>query len=131
MTVVDTSALAAVVFGEDDAERYVDALQRAESLVVSAVTLVESRIVIEARQGPDATRDLELLVSEAAIEVVPVDVAQADAAFAAWLRFGKGRHPAGLNLGDCFAHALSTTLDEPLLFKGADFAATDVRAALA
>lgn len=129
--VIDSSVLAAVVLGEPDAERYVQAMQRHEPLSVSAATLLESRIVVEARQGPDATRDLDLLVDQAVVAVQPVDAHQADIAFAAWRRFGKGRHPAGLNFGDCFAYALASVLDEPLLFKGEDFAATDVRAALA
>lgn len=128
--VIDTSALAAVVLGEPDAERYVEAMQRQGHLSMSAASLLEARIVVEARQGPDATRDLDLLIDQTAVEVAAVDAPQVDIAFTAWRRFGKGRHPAGLNFGDCFAYALAAVLDAPLLFKGKDFAATDVRAAL-
>jgi ribonuclease VapC len=128
--VVDSSALAAIVFGEDDAERYLGELEHAHDVYLSAATLLEARIVVEARKGDDAGRDLTLLIREVGMQVLPVDEAQADAAFRAWRRFGKGRHAAALNLGDCFSYALATALDEPLLFKGNDFVATDVRSAL-
>ncbi|MEP9385393.1 type II toxin-antitoxin system VapC family toxin [Nocardioides sp. KR10-350] len=129
MIVADTSALVAVVLGEPDAERYLARIEDEET-TVSAVSLVEARIVVEARQGPDATRDLGLLVEGAVGRVVPVDAEHADAAFGAWRRFGKGRHPAGLNLGDCFAYAAARLAGVPLLFKGDDFTLTDVASAL-
>lgn len=96
---------------------------------MSAATLVETGIVVEARQGPDATRDLQLLV-DAAIEVVPFDGDHARAAIMAWNRFGRGRHPAGLNLGDCFSYATASLAGVPLLYKGSDFGLTDIPAAL-
>ena len=129
MTVVDTSALLAVVFGEPDASRYAEAML-ADQVVVSAATLVEASIVVEARQGPEAVRDLTLLLEEVGAEVAPLDEEAAALAVAAWRRFGRGRHPAGLNLGDCYSYATAVGRGEPLLFKGDDFAATDVTAAI-
>jgi ribonuclease VapC len=87
---------------------------------------VEVSIVIEARLGAADQRDLDLFLERAEIELVAVDAEQARAARRAFSRFGKGRHPAGLNFGDSFAYALATTLGEPLLFKGGDFSKTDV-----
>lgn len=128
MIAVDTSALVSVVLGEPDAETMLRVL-RAEHAVLSAASLVEAAIVVEARQGPDSARDLRELVAGAIDEVMPVDEAASVAAVDAWRRFGKGRHPAGLTFGDCFAYGLAASLDVPLLFKGDDFAQTDVRAA--
>ena len=129
MIVVDTSAFVAIVLGEEDAEQYADALQTSTALV-SAVSLVEASIVVEARQGADAARDLQVVVDAAIDEVVSVDRAQAEAAVAAWRRFGKGRHPAALNFGDCFAYALASLDALPLLFKGNDFSQTDVESVI-
>jgi ribonuclease VapC len=128
--IVDTSAVVAVVLGELDAERYVEALTRPGLRLLSAVSLVEAGIVVEARQGPDAARDLTLLLETATVTVEPVDDAQARLAVDAWRRFGRGRHPAGLNLGDCYAYALAKAHGDPLLFKGNDFSQTDVAAVL-
>ena len=86
--------------------------------------------MVEARQGPDATRDLQLLVEATIVAVIPVDAEQAWAAVAAWRRFGKGRHPAGPSLGDCFAYAMAHDAGVPFLFKGEDFPQTDVPAVL-
>lgn len=129
MIAVDTSSLVAVVLGEHDAERHLDALQRGP-VRLSSVSLAEAAIVVEARQGPDATRDLELLVDATIDAIVPVDAVHARAATAAWRRFGRGRHPAALNFGDCFSYALARLDDLPLLYKGDDFAQTDVAAVL-
>lgn len=128
MIAVDTSSLVAVVLGESDAERHLDCLRRGPAQL-SSVSLVEATVVVDARQGADAVRDLELLV-DATLDVVPVDVAHARAAVAAWRRFGRGRHPAGLNFGDCFSYALARLADLPLLYKGDDFAQTDISSAL-
>ncbi|HEY2191868.1 MAG TPA: type II toxin-antitoxin system VapC family toxin [Actinomycetospora sp.] len=128
--IVETSAVVAVVLGEPDAERFVEALTVPALRLISAANLVEAGIVVEARQGPDAARDLAYLLEEVAIDVEPVDAAQARLAVDAWRRFGKGRHPAGLNLGDCFAYALARHRGEPLLFKGNDFTQTDVASVL-
>lgn len=128
MIAVDTSSLVAVVLGEPDAERHLERLRLGPALL-SSVSLVEAGIVVEARQGADAARDLELLV-DATVDVVAVDVEHALAAVAAWRRFGRGRHPAALNFGDCFAYAVARLAGCPLLYTGDDFAQTDVRAAL-
>lgn len=128
MIAVDTSSLVAVVLGESDAERHLERLQRGPARL-SSVSLVEATVVVDARQGADAVRDLELLV-EATAGVVAVDVDHARVAVAAWRRFGKGRHPAALNFGDCFSYALARLAGVPLLYKGDDFAQTDVEAAL-
>jgi ribonuclease VapC len=122
----DTSALVAVVLGEGDAEHFLAAL-RSALVTISSVSFREALIVTEARQGPDAGRDLELLVTGVVDRIAPVDEAHARAATAAWRRFGKGRHPAGLNLGDCFAYATASLANLPRLFTGNDFTQTDVR----
>lgn len=128
--VVDTSALAAIVFGEPDAEQLLDVLLAASGdVVVSAATLVECAIVVEARHGSEGTRDLRLLLERLEVETIALDAQQAEAAVAAWRRFGKGHHPAALNLGDCFAYALTATSGGALLYKGDDFSQTDVRSA--
>jgi ribonuclease VapC len=128
--VIDTSALVAIVFGEPDAETFLVAIGSADDPRLSAVTAVEAAIVVEARQGPEATNDLNLLIREAGIEVADCDREQVAAAVAAWRRFGKGRHPASLNFGECFSYALARTSGDPLLYKGNDFSQTDIAAAL-
>ncbi|MGH3586347.1 MAG: type II toxin-antitoxin system VapC family toxin [Pseudonocardia sp.] len=125
MIAVDTSALVAVVLGEPDAERYLGALQD-NPTSLSLVSLVEAGMVVEARQGPDAARDLRILVDGTIERLVPVDADQAQAAVNGWRRFGKGRHPAGLNFGDCFSYAVARLAGVPLLFKGDDFSQSDV-----
>lgn len=127
MIAVDSSALVAVVLGEPDAEAYLAALESTYA-IVGAPTVAESELVIEARQGPDATRDLRLLVEGAIDEVVAFDESHAASATNAWRRFGKGRHPAALNFGDCMAYAVADLADAPLLFKGKDFSQTDIPA---
>ncbi len=126
--VVDTSALVSIVLGEPDAGALVEALRRHRGCAVSAASVVEAAIVVEARQGPDAARDLDLLLDAVDAQVVPVDLPQVGLAVEAWRRFGKGRHPAGLNYGDCFSYALARSREAALLFKGDDFRQTDVRA---
>ena len=128
--VVDTSAIVAVVLGEPDAERYVEMLSGPAVRVLSAANAVEAGIVVESRQGAEAARDLALVLEAAQITTEPVDAEQVRVAVDAWRRFGKGRHPAGLNLGDCFAYALARVRGEALLFKGDDFPQTDVAAVL-
>lgn len=129
MIAVDSSALVSVVLGEPEAEGFLAALQT-QPAVLSAVNLVEASIVVESRQGLDAARDLTLLVDGTIDEVVPVDAELSAVAVEAWRRLGKGRHPAGLNFGDCFAYAVARSRELPLLFKGDDFAQTDIAAAL-
>ena len=127
--IVDTSAVLAVLLGESDAQRFDEAMARAVRCRMSAVGFLEAAIVLESRSGPAAGHALDGFLQAAEIELVPVNPDQARAARLAWRRFGKGNHPAGLNFGDCFSYALAETSREPLLFKGDDFARTDIEAA--
>jgi ribonuclease VapC len=128
--VVDTSALLAVLFAEPERDAMVALLAGAADPLISAATLVETSIVMQARTGDDGVADLDELLAAGAVRSVAVDHAQAIVARTAVARYGKGRAPAGLNLGDCFSYALARTTDRPLLFKGADFAHTDITPAL-
>lgn len=124
--VLDTSALIALLLDEPEAENYRVAIEDDETRLVSAGTLLEAALVIEARKGEAGGRELDLLVHKAALTVVPVDQEQIVEARRAWRRFGRGRHEAALNFGDLFAYALVKTSGEALLFKGDDFKRTDV-----
>jgi ribonuclease VapC len=126
--VVDSSAVLAVLFTEPDESRFVAALEGSREILLSAATLVELSAVALGRLGE--TDRLDRLLRTSAARVVALDEHQALAAREAFRRYGKGRHRAGLNLGDCFAYALAKTRDLPLLFKGDDLAHTDVRSAL-
>lgn len=128
--VVDTSALVAILLAEPDAARFAAIIQETPRRLISAVTRVELSVVIEGRKGDRGRHDLERLLSRAAVEVVAVTPRHAQLAIEAFRRYGKGRHTAALNIGDCFSYALAMALDAPLLFKGDDFAKTDVRGAL-
>lgn len=127
--VIDTSAILAILLDEPERRAFNEAIEAAATRSMSVATWVESSLVIEARKGAEGLRDLDLLIERAGVEVVPVDREQGSLARRAFSRFGKGRHPAGLNYGDCFAYALARHLGEPLLFKGDDFGKTDVVAA--
>ena len=127
--IIDTSAVVAILLAEPDAARYERAISMAWPRRMSVVALLETTMVIEGRSGPEAGDDLDLFLQEAEIELTPVTLEQVEVARRAWRRFGKGNHPAALNFGDCFAYALASTTREPLLFKGEDFALTDVEAA--
>ena len=127
--IVDTSAVLAVLFGEPDAERYARAIAGASRCRMSVASLLEAAIVLESRSGAAGGHELDVFVERALIELAPVTAEHAEAARRAWRRFGKGNHPAGLNFGDCFAYALAEATREPLLFKGRDFALTDIEAA--
>jgi ribonuclease VapC len=127
--VVDTSALAAILFDEPDAEEFEAAIANDPIRLISAATLVEASTVVERRLGEQAGRELDSLLTEAGFEVVAVSEEQAEVARQALRTYGKGRHRASLNFGDCFAYALSKVSGEPLLFKGHDFSLTDMRAA--
>ena len=98
--------------------------------MLSAVNLLEASIVIESRKGETGGRELDLLIYRADIEIVPLDQDQAEIARIAWRRFGKGRHPAALNYGDCFAYALAKSRRLPLLYQGDDFSQTDIESVL-
>ena len=124
--VLDTSAVLALLQDEKEAERILAALVDAEVRRISAATVVEAGIVLQARYGDHGERELDLFLERAEVEVIPFSEEHAQLARQAFRRFGKGRHPAALNLGDCFAYALAVALDQPLLFVGTDFPATDV-----
>jgi ribonuclease VapC len=124
--VIDTSALLAILLDEPERRLFNEAIEGAESRLLSAATFVEVSIVIEARFGAEGLRDLDVFIDRAGIKLISVDSEQAHAARRAFSQYGKGRHPAGLNYGDCFAYALATVLGEPLLFKREDFPRTDV-----
>ncbi len=124
--VLDTSALLALLFDEREAEEFRAAVEEDTSRLVSAATLLETALVIEARKGEPGGRELDALIHKAEIVVVAVDAEHVSEARRAYRRFGKGRHAAGLNFGDVFAYALARTSGEPLLFKGGDFAKTDI-----
>ena len=127
--IVDTSAIMTVLFGESGSERYDEAMAEAATCRMSVVSYVEAAIVLESRSGAAAGHELDAFLEEAGIELEPVTLEQAQTARRAWRRFGKGNHPAGLNFGDCFAYALAEATEEPLLFKGRDFALTDIEPA--
>jgi ribonuclease VapC len=128
--VVDTSALLAVLLDEPEREPFIALLADAEDPLISAATLLESSIVMQAKTGNNGVADLDELLAAAAVRCVAVDRAQAYVAREAYARFGKGRASAGLNFGDCFSYALAQVTGRRLLFKGADFGLTDVEPAL-
>ena len=127
--ILDSSAILAVLYREQDAERYEKAIASAARPRMSVANLLETSIVLEGRGGEAAGNELDLFLKDAEIELAPVTIEHLEAARRAWRRFGKGNHPASLNFGDCFAYALADLMDEPLLFKGEDFARTDIEAA--
>ncbi len=128
--VIDTSAVVAILFDESDQERYDEAIERAPVRLISAVTRVELSFVIESRKGEAGRERLERFLAMTGSEVISVTPQQAEIAIEAFRRFGKGRHRAGLNIGDCFSYALAVATEHPLLFKGDDFIHTDVLTAL-
>jgi ribonuclease VapC len=129
--VIDTSAVVAVLFEEEDHLRYAEAIESASARLVSAVTRVELSFVIEGRKRDAGREHLERFFALTGAEIVAVTPEQATLAIGAFRMFGKGRHAAGLNVGDCFAYALASSTGHPLLFKGNDFVHTDIPSALA
>lgn len=127
--VLDTSALVAILGLEPESARIAAAIEHDPTRLISAATLVETGVFVEARYGPDGGRELDLLVAKAGLSVEAVTPEQAEIAREAWRRYGKGRHSAALNFGDCFSYALARATGEPLLFKGDDFSHTDVAVA--
>ena len=127
--IIDTSAILAILLREPDAGRFEDAIADAWPRRMTAVAFLEATMVVEGRGGTEAGDDLDALLKRTRVEFVPVTQEQAHVARQAWRRFGKGNHPAALNFGDCFAYALAEVTGEPLLFKGDDFALTDIEAA--
>ena len=127
--VLDTSALMAILCNEPERHHFNEMIVAAQSRFISAGTYLETAIVAEARYGRMGIHTLKLFLTTASIEVAAFDKEQAEIAAGAYYRYGKGRHVAGLNYGDCFSYALAMQKDEPLLFKGDDFVHTDVSSA--
>lgn len=127
--VIDTSVLAAIAFNEPEAAAFRERIADDPVRLISAATVLEAAMVIETRLGEAAGADLDLWLYKAEVEIVPVTAEHADRARRAWRRYGKGRHPASLNYGDCFSYALAALSGEPLLYKSNDFSQTDIEAA--
>jgi ribonuclease VapC len=125
--VIDTSAVIAIFLGELEADRFDAAIAAATIRLLPATCLLEARMVLVARRDERSVNDLDLWLLKAGVDIIPVDADLVDFATQAWLVFGKGRHPAGLNFADCLSYALAKRSGEPLLFKGDDFAKTDLR----
>lgn len=130
MIVVDTSAIIAVLYREPEFNEFVRLISDAESCFVSAVTYFEASMVLIGRGTAEATKELDAFLGRVAVEFVPFDHELAKRARDAFIRFGRGRHPARLNFGDCVSYALARTRGLPLLYKGEDFAQTDVISAM-
>ena len=126
--VIDTSALIAILLAEPEAHAIARAIAAEPRRLLSAFSALEAGFVIEARRGEPGGQELDLLLHRCQIQTVSMNAEQADLARRAWRTYGKGRHPAGLNLGDCCSYALSKYASEPLLFKGDDFSKTDLAA---
>jgi ribonuclease VapC len=124
--VIDTSAIVAILFGETKAAAFAELIEADPIRLLSVASALEASIVVESELGAEGGRELDALLHTASITIEPVTVEQLAAARHAFRHFGKGRHPAALNFGDCFSYALSRTTGEALLFKGDDFARTDV-----
>ena len=127
--IIDSSAILAILLREPDAGHFEEAIADNWPRRMTAVALLEATMVVEGRGGTEAGEELDALLRSTRVEFVPVTQEQVQVARQAWRRFGKGNHPAALNFGDCFAYALAEVTGEPLLFKGDDFALTDIEAA--
>jgi ribonuclease VapC len=128
--VLDTSAFLAIFQNEPERRMFNEAIESAGSRMTSVATFIETSIVLESRYGAEGIRDFDLFLEKASISILPVDVDQGQVARQAFRQFGKGRHPAGLNFGDCFSYALAKSLAQPLLYKGVDFSLTDIQPAV-
>jgi ribonuclease VapC len=124
--VLDTSALLAILFDEPERRAFTEAIEAAETRLLSVASFLEASMILESRHGAEGVRALDRLVAAAQVAMVPVDLEQAQAAREAFRQFGKGRHQAGLNFGDCFSYALAKCRAQSLLYKGGDFSLTDV-----
>jgi ribonuclease VapC len=124
--ILDTSAVIAILQNESGSDRLITEMEKAGSLKISAASVVEAGIVMLSRYGDAGEIEVEQFIHQLGVKVIPVTEAHAELARSAYRKFGKGRHPAGLNFGDCFAYALAISLHEPLLFTGEDFSKTDV-----
>jgi ribonuclease VapC len=125
--VIDTSALISILLGEPEAEAFARAITNDSKRLISAFSILESSIVIEAKKGDAGGRELDVLLHRSKIEIVGMNTEQLEIARRAWRMYGKGRHPAGLDIGDCCAYALAKYAGEPLLFKGDDFGKTNIK----
>jgi ribonuclease VapC len=130
LIVVDSSALIAIYFDELEKASFADAVISADGPCIGAPNFLEASIVVEARKGDAGCRELDRIADNLGLQVVAFEAAHIEAAREAFRRYGRGRHRAALNFGDCSAYALAKTLDLPLLFKGDDFALTDIKRAL-
>ena len=128
--IVDSSAILAILFAESDAAKFAKAISEADTCRISAATFVEVAVVVEAHTQDRGSRQLDTFLRRAKFVIEPVTPEQAHLARQAYSEFGKGRHPAGLNFGDCFSYALAKASGEALLFKGGDFSKTDIVSAL-
>jgi ribonuclease VapC len=128
--VIDTSALFAILTSETGVEQLKNAIDRDTTRLMSAASALETSIVLEDRFGEAGAREFDLIVQRLPIELRPVDWDQLEWARFAYHTYGRGRHPAKLNFGDCFSYALSKVTGEPLLYTGSDFAQTDLVSAL-
>ena len=124
--VVDSSALLAIFLIEPEAEAFAHAISNAPDVLISAASMLETGIVLDGRIAADATADLDTFIAGTGLSVEPVTAEQARLARVAYRTYGRGNHRANLNFGDCFAYALAKATDRPLLFKGNDFAHTDI-----
>jgi ribonuclease VapC len=124
--VIDASALIAILQNEPEAEAFANAIQLDPVRLLSSIAALEASVVMESRKGPAGGRDLDLLLHRAQVEIVPFSAEQFELARAAYRKFGKGRHPAALNLGDCCTYALARVSGQSLLAKGNDFCQTDL-----
>ena len=127
--ILDTSALVAVLYGEPEARDFVERIRAADVCRISVANHVELSMVVESQLGPDGARQADAFLRRAGVVVEPVTIEQGDLARQAFFDFGEGRHKAALNFGDCFAYALARATGKALLFKGDDFALTDIRRA--
>ena len=128
--VVETSAVLAILLDEPEAAEFAQLIEDDPAPVISAASVLEAGIVLLSRHGPDARDDLQDFLAQGGLQVEPVTAEQAELALDAYQRYGKGRHRAGLNFGDCFAYALCKATGQPLLFKGQDFSQTDIATVL-
>jgi len=128
--VIDTSAVIACLFSEPECDAFAEAIDADPVRLISMVGFIEASMVLLGRKRAEGLSDLRAFLDDGEIQRVAVDARQADLAVDAFRRFGRGRHPAALNIGDCFAYALAKATGEKLLFKGGDFARTDVASAI-
>jgi len=128
--IIDTSALLAILQDEPERRIFNEIIAAKEERSISVAAFVEISIVVEARFGSEGIRDLDHYLTTARIDIVPVDIEQGRLAREAYRLYGKGRHPAGLNFGDCFSYALAKSSARPLLYKGKDFSQTDIESAV-